>query len=431
MKLKVVELFSGIGGFRLGLDRVKVKNKKCYETIWSNNWEPKAKIQYANDVYCYHFGRKDHSEEDIQKVLDEYPGIIPDHDMMVGGFPCQDYSVASTLKHSGGIEGKKGVLWWSINQFLEYFIKERKKPVKYLILENVNRLLVSPAKQRGRDFAIMLSCLNRLGYAVEWRVINAADYGMPQRRRRVFLICYHKTTSIYKKLKKIDPIDIINSKGVFEGAFPSVMLPKSNVFNIDNDTKKVSDEFNSLSGKSPFYNSGFMIDNKVNTQGVEASYNGNNINMADIIDDDNDNIDEEFFISKEDLEKWEFLKGSKAIPKVSASGHEYTFREGSMIWPDPLDKPSRTIITSEGGSTPSRFKHIIQIDGKYRRLTPSELDQLSEFPKDWTRVGVSNFVDNNGKIEYIVPNMKRSFLIGNALVVGVVKKIGSSLIKKL
>ena len=86
------------------------------------------------------------------------------------------------------LEGKKGVLWWSNYDLLDYLIKERKKPTKYLILENIDRLLVSPAKQRGRDFAVMLSCLDNLGYSAEWRVINAADYGEPQRRRRIFIV---------------------------------------------------------------------------------------------------------------------------------------------------------------------------------------------------------------------------------------------------
>ena len=86
--------------------------------------------------------------------------------------------MAATLKTAGGIEGKKGVLWWSINDFLEYFQNERNSPTPYLILENVNRLLVSPANRRGKDFAIMLSCLNRVGYAVEGRVINAAVDGL-------------------------------------------------------------------------------------------------------------------------------------------------------------------------------------------------------------------------------------------------------------
>ena len=105
---------------------------------------------------------EEHSDKDIFNVP---TSDIPDHDLLVGGFPCQDYSVATTLKNSKGLIGKKGVLWWAIHRILEE--KGSKRP-KYLFLENVDRLLKSPASQRGRDFAVMLKSLNDLGYAVEW-----------------------------------------------------------------------------------------------------------------------------------------------------------------------------------------------------------------------------------------------------------------------
>ena len=189
--MKVAELFAGVGGFRLGLE------KSNYEIVWSNQWEPSTKMQHASMVYEERFGKENHSNEDINEVVTRNVEEIPDHDLLVGGFPCQDYSVATTLHNSKGLKGKKGVLWWSIHQILE---NKKNKP-KYLFLENVDRLLKSPAKQRGRDFAVMLQSLNDLGYAVEWRVINAAEYGMPQRRRRVFFIGYHKSTEVYKRLQ--------------------------------------------------------------------------------------------------------------------------------------------------------------------------------------------------------------------------------------
>ena len=102
-----------------------------------------------------------------------------------------------------------------------------------------------------------------------------------------------------------------------------------------------------------------------------------------------------------------------------------------MIWPDPLNKPSRTIITSEGGSTPSRFKHIIKVNGKHRRLVPKELDMLSDFPEDWTRFGLKNTPDSNGSFEYELTPNQRAFLIGNSVVVGIIEMIGKSLISKV
>ena len=114
------------------------------------------------------------------------------------------------------MKGKKGVLWWSIHRILE----EKKNKPKYLILENVDRLLKSPANQRGRDFGVMLQSLNHLGYAVEWRVINASEYCMPQRRRRIFIIGYHKSSKIYKRLKKEDMISWLDCDGTISKAFP-------------------------------------------------------------------------------------------------------------------------------------------------------------------------------------------------------------------
>ena len=184
-KLSVLELFAGVGGFRVGLE-----NTGKYKVVWSNQWEPSTKTQHASMVYENVFGQEGHSNEDIHLVP---TSKIPDADVLVGGFPCQDYSVATTLKNSKGIEGKKGVLWWQINRILQ----EKETKPKYLILENVDRLLKSPSNQRGRDMAIILKCLEELGYAVEWRVINAAEYGFPQRRRRVFIIGYLNTTNHY------------------------------------------------------------------------------------------------------------------------------------------------------------------------------------------------------------------------------------------
>ena len=178
-KIRVVELFAGVGGFRLGLESSSGKDLK-YEVVWSSQWEPGTGVQHASDIYAHQFGTDGHSCEDIQEVVEKKFKEIKDHDLLVGGFPCQDYSVARTLHQAAGLNGKKGVLWWSIYNILK---KKGEKAPKFLMLENVDRLLKSPASQRGRDFAVMLASLADLGYAVEWRVINAADYGFPQRRR--------------------------------------------------------------------------------------------------------------------------------------------------------------------------------------------------------------------------------------------------------
>jgi DNA (cytosine-5)-methyltransferase 1 len=277
-KIKVVELFAGVGGFRIGLDRAGDKDVK-YETVWNSQWEPGAKTQHASGIYQLKFGKEGHSCEDIAHVVDNDFEQIRTHncDLLVGGFPCQDYSVARTLKQADGLKGKKGVLWWSIYNILK---QSGKKAPDYLMLENVDRLLKSPASQRGRDFAVMLASLNDLGYAVEWRVINAAEYGMPQRRRRVFILGFKKGTNIYKQLKKIKGVDDVDKwfskDGVIVQEFKIETISDAiTEIELDADVAKVSEEFSKENPKiSPFANAGIMIDGKVSTVKVQAKYSG-------------------------------------------------------------------------------------------------------------------------------------------------------------
>ena len=404
MSLKVVELFAGVGGFRLGLE------ESAFEVIWSNQWEPSTKKQHASMVYEARFGNKGHSNKDIALVaIDE----IPDHDLLCGGFPCQDYSVATTLNNSKGLKGKKGVLWWSIHRILEE--KKNKRP-KYLFLENVDRLLKSPGTQRGRDFAVMLQSLNELGYAIEWRVINAADYGMPQKRRRVFFLGYHRSSQLYKKVKIIEKLDWILDQGTIAHSFPIHYTEEFYKFKLEGDLVHITNNFNIKGGSSPFMNTGIMVDGKVCTANTEADHEGRRILLGDILQ--KGRIEKEFLINKSDIHKWEYLKGSKKEERISKTGHHYNYSEGGMIFPDSLDGPSRTIITGEGGPSASRFKHVVKTKNGLRRLTPVELERLNMFPDGHTK-------------HPNVTNAKRAFFMGNALVVGVVERIGRSLIAKL
>lgn len=408
--IKTVELFAGVGGFRIGLERAKNKLKK-FKIIWSNQWEPSTRMQHASNIYCARFGYQNHSNKDISLVkADE----IPDHDLLVAGFPCQDYSVASTLKNANGIVGKKGVLWWQIFRILQ---EKNDKSPKYLILENVDRLLKSPAKQRGRDFALMLSSLNSLGYAVEWRVIDASEYGMPQRRKRVFIVGYKKHTSIYKKLSNVPLAETICKKGIFAKSFPVEEIANKQILmgSLSDNLVDITEMFNLNGSKNnPFLNSGYMIDGKYYTAKVEPNYNGKKILLKDILENQ-DNVPSEFYIPESELQKWTYKKGAKNYQRINkTTGHIYSYSEGSMSFPDSLEKPARTIVTTEGGASPSRFKHVICINGRYRRLTPVELERANMFPDNHT-LGVSN--------------TKRAFLMGNALVVGVVEKLGETLLE--
>lgn len=413
--IRVIELFAGVGGFRLGLDAVtQPDGSPAYHTIWSNQWEPNATRQRASEIYVRHFGSEGHCNEDLERVVAFDMESIPDHDLLVGGFPCQDYSVANTLNRAHGLIGQKGVLWWSIHAILE----RKANPPKYLMLENVDRLLKSPAKQRGRDFAVMLASLADLGYAVEWRVINAADYGMPQRRRRIFLMGYHYSTPMYRHLKGLEnPFDHITADGPMATAFPCHFELRDwpQEFALKGNLAEITNAFNTGGGSSPFENTGLMFDRRVFSLKTKAEYLGPQTTLGDVLEPIGQ-VPKQFFITRTELKKWEYQKGGKSYMRTTSAGHSYRYSEGGMTFPDRLDMPSRTMVTSEGGSSPNRMTHVIQQDGKYRRLTPVELERLNMFPDNFT--------------EGLTPN-QRAFLMGNALVVGVIERLGTALHKAI
>lgn len=406
MKKTVVELFAGVGGFRCGLNNVELIDDKVIENgnwkfVWANQWEPSTKTQDAFECYTKRFGSKDASNVDIFKVNKKE---IPDHTLLVGGFPCQDYSVAQTLSNSKGIEGKKGVLWWAIADVL----KTKKPP--FVLLENVDRLLLSPAKQRGRDFGIILRSFMDNGYAVQWRVINAGEYGLPQKRRRVFIFAYHKSTNYYKSLTKVDLKDVIFQKGIFVNQF---QIKKEELdYNTADITKnnyetlvEVSDNF-----KAQFYNAGVMLNGKVYSSKVEKDCD-EIYPLKNIIQ--KDKVDEKFFLSEGTFNKFKVLKGSKKIPRKKPNGEPYMYTEGAMPCPDNLEAPARTMLTSEGGI--SRTTHIVEdyLTKKIRLLTPLECERINGFPDNWTNTGMTD--------------KRRNFMMGNALVVGIIERLGEEI----
>lgn len=414
-KCKVIELFAGVGGFRVGLERA---DADFYKVVWANQWEPATKTQHAAMVYEKNFGEGSISNIDINSVS---VNDIPDHDMLVGGFPCQDYSVASTLSRSKGIEGKKGVLWWSIYNILKQ--KGDKRPA-VLLLENVDRLLLSPASQRGRDFAIILECLNEMGYIAEWRVINAADYGMPQKRRRTYIVAYLNDSKIGKSFT--NPEKWICSDGVFAKSFPlEVNLSEIRSTVLSKESKNrlldITSNFNAIKGDGPFEKAGVMYQGTAYSVDYRSSYSGHYTTLGEcmVTGEQKPKDIESFYIPEADIERWKYFKGSKREERTKADGFKYFYTEGAMSFPDPLDKPSRTIITSEGGSGPDRCRHVIKDDTeRLRRLTPIELERLNMFPDNHTE-------------HPNVSNSKRAFLMGNALVCGIVTKIGEELEKRL
>lgn len=407
MEKTVIELFAGVGGFRVGLNNIEsfdsngaAIEKGNFKFVWANQWEPSTKVQHAFDCYKLRFPEEFNCNTDISAVDKKQ---IPNHTLLCGGFPCQDYSVAHSLSKEKGIEGKKGVLWWQIRDILVA------KKTPFVFLENVDRLTKSPAKQRGRDFGIMLRCLSDLGYAVEWRIINAADYGFPQRRRRTYIFAYKKGTNFYKTITKRRAIDVLKCDGIFAKVFPIVddtlKVNKSNLKQYE-DLADFSDKY-----KFTFENTGYMFNGivyttKTNPLAVDA------VTLGEIAER---NADVHFYLNNIEINKFNYLRGSKKIPRVDANGHEYVYSEGAMSPFDDLSLPGRTMLTSEGSV--NRSTHIIKdpTTDKLRLLTPIECERLNQFPDNWTNSGM--------------PEKRRYFMMGNALVCGIVKKMGKEIEK--
>ena len=399
----VAELFAGVGGFRIGLARAG------WKTVFSNQWEPSTKVQHASDVYVARFGDGGHSNEDIANVKSLPKNI----DLLVGGFPCQDYSVAKTLNSAKGLKGKKGVLWWEILRLVQ-----GQKP-KFIFLENVDRLLKSPSNQRGRDFAVMLKTLGGEGYTIEWRVVNAAEYGFPQRRIRVFIVATKQT----RASKNSTPDSIIAKTGILARALPIEKLDgEIQEINLDDKADEISLRFNKGGGKSPFSNSGYYENGVAYTVKSEAKLSKEISVLGHVLQPDSQ-VPDEYWVEDKRLKEWKYLKGAKSIERThKGSGATYTYAEGKMAFPDLLSNPSRTILTAEGGNTPSRFKHIIRTKNGYRRLTPIELERLNGFPDNWTQT------DEMGTV---VADSKRAFFMGNALVIGLIEKVGKVIAKEI
>lgn len=426
--MKIFSMFDGVGGFIVGLEN---SSKEIFKTLYSNQYEPSRKIQDAYEVGLYRFPNMEHIGTDVALIPNKKFEEMRKNgvDMIVGGFPCQDYSVARSKKNELGIEGKKGVLFWEIIRATEVI-----KP-KYLILENVDRLLKAPSSQRGRDFAVMLAAFNELGYSVEWRVINAADYGRAQRRRRVFFFVFRNDTKWGKRLHKTYESNLpkkvtteerlaqyqnyIFADGLFGRQFPvkdMAVKKRINANHLIGDIAEVSETFND--GK--FWNSGLMTNGYYYTIETDPIVE-NPITMGDIVVPE-DTVDAKYYITGEKLEKFKYLRGSKKITRTSADGHEYTYAEGGMSEYDSLELPGRTMLTSEGSV--NRSTHLLKINGNYRLITPIEAERLQDFPDDWTKFKLNA----KGEVEEVSDRM-RMFFMGNALVTGIVKRIGDELQK--
>lgn len=434
-KVTIIELFAGVGGFRLGLEGDKRGNKYLspisgyqdemdfsgfFKTGYANQYEP-SRRQFAAEVYKDYYKDNVLDNRDIATVqgshiLKKINQISPADSkiMLVGGFPCQDYSVANGLHTSKGLVGNKGVLWWEIHRLIKELRRNKRQP-EILLLENVDRLLVSPAKQRGRDFAIMLFTLNNLGYTVEYKIINAAEYDFPQKRKRVFILAYLKSSSLsHKKRYHKNIREEFHIESAISLEEIDLKLYKNG--GLVNSLNLLEREFHFKKG--PFGNAGICRNFKVYPFKEKGSISSSCKTLGDILETNKENIPREFRVKNSELKKWKAYRGQKSIERQKPNGETYFFKEGSMNLYDSINSPSRTIITSEGGRAASRTKHLIKLDRGQRRLLPIELERLNMFPDNIT-------------LHPDVSNTERGFMMGNALVVGIVEKFRNILVRKL
>ena len=489
--IRVAELFAGVGGFRLGLEGHPDSDEDTgFNVIWSNQWEPDEVKQWASKIYVEKFGPESHSNDNIHDFTFPKDGVadIPDHDLLVGGFPCQDYSVARTVSGELGIKGEKGKLWVDIARIIRW---KRPRP-KVVLLENVPRLLNSPANARGLNFAIIINDLLSMRYEVEWRVINAADYGMPQQRSRVFILAYRTPGPGGGDYgSKVNGPEKFGAPKKIRGPMSKWMLgrstskaasnwevgPFAEAFPVTGELGKKFElvppldyPFNSKS--SPFGNVGYAWRpawgneprvNKFWSTKVKADYDGERQTLGDVLVDQHDpdyeitdehtlrmyayikGEQKEWRIRKEDREKaeeidaegyddlWDLYQACTGGydaklwgESLENPGYEegvkqgliYDYTAGAMAYPDSKKKASRTVVTAEIGKSVSRMRHVIKLeDGTHRRLMPVELERLNEFPDGWTDIdGISD--------------SRRGFLMGNALVVGVIARLRDALLKR-
>lgn len=159
-KLKIIDLFAGIGGIRLGFEKIGA------ECVFSSEWD-----KHAQDMYEENFG-----ERPLGDINEINPKDIPDHDFLLAGFPCQPFSIAGKQL---GFADTRGTLFFNIEKILE-----EKRPYGFL-LENVSRLVTH---DKGRTFKVIIDKLENLGYTVHYKVLNTIDFGLPQLRKRIYIV---------------------------------------------------------------------------------------------------------------------------------------------------------------------------------------------------------------------------------------------------
>ena len=311
--------------------------------------------------------------------------------------------MAKTLNQALGLEGKKGVLWWQIHRILTM-----KRP-PFIFLENVDRLLKSPASQRGRDFAVMLATLGNLGYEVEWRMINAADYGFPQKRRRVYIVGRLAGT------QPRDPTRCCTAGRSPGRAGPAgLTLSSSASVKLEGDAADISEDFGATKGE-PLPLRRLLLPPLGLEPGPQARHGPRPRSATSWSPEDGPRV---VLRRRRPARAMGLPEGRQGRGRASTRQRPpYRYQEGALPFPDRTDGPARPSSPPKAAPPPPASSTSSRPRGRYRRLTPRELERLNGFPDDWTATGM--------------PEGRRAFMMGNALVVGVVGRIAAKLMGEL
>ncbi len=378
--MKYLSLFSGIGGFELGIG-----NK--HECIGFSEID-----KYAISIYKKHF--PNHKNYESITTINE--SALPDFDLLCGGFPCQAFSIAGKR---GGFSDTRGTLFFDIARILQ-----AKQP-RLLFLENVKGLL---SHDNGQTFAVIISTLTELGYDIQWQVLNSKNFGVPQNRERVFIVGHLRGT------------------------------PRPKVFPFGENNQRISDQSISVQSK---VRSQDKKDKKCEHDNSEICENGDNrqlhIGTLRTHKDGRGFREIKSGLSptiparaREDGSGQPVIR----IPEATKKGYAEATVGQSINLSVMGSKTRRGRVSNVAQTLDTGMQqHTLTSEMRIRRLTPRECERLQGFPDLWTTWGIVPTDELNRSLEPIYQKVKisdtqRYKTLGNAVTVNVIRAIAEKIL---
>ena len=334
----------------------------------------KIKTQYAIQIYDKHFNHKNYG--DITKITES---SLPDFNLLVGGFPCQSFSIAGKR---GGFKDVRGTLFFEICRII------KEKQPRFLLLENVKGLL---SHDQGKTFRVIIATLDELGYDIQWQIINSKNFGVPQNRERVFIIGHLRGTS----RPEVFPFGETNKKSIEK------IVNKSQCNSIFKDT-----------GISPTISAGTHGYSNGCVQLNNPKHSNNRIFSKDGISPTLNTMqggNRQPFVAMTEKRTEE----SKKIRRETKD-KDFSPRRGKYLAPRK-DEIGNCVTAGQSK------EHYLTNGTIIRRLTPKECERLQGFPDDWTKMGVQYILAKPLRVE--ISDSQRYKTIGNAVTVNVIEAI--------